>query len=212
MWRAERPRRSSPRADAIGLRFSARHPLILRRAKGPPRRIGDSSLTCPRAGTRGEALNLAWAAQQTPSLPLTRRESERSSGGWSGGHCGRRGAARNSKPPTPTSRKAKSDLPTRGRYEESRAPFSLSPCGRARLRFAKSVRGQRLCLMSGRGAMRHCLQRGLRHIRKQRAEPLGHGRMREDGLAHGRVRHPCQHRGLHHRHDLTRLRADHGEA
>ena len=41
MWRAERrPPRSARIADTIGLRFSARHPLILRRAEGPSRRVG----------------------------------------------------------------------------------------------------------------------------------------------------------------------------
>jgi hypothetical protein len=43
VWRAERrpPLFSKGRADTIGLRFSARHPLILRRAEGPSRRIDE---------------------------------------------------------------------------------------------------------------------------------------------------------------------------
>ena len=54
-WRAaRRPPRAQTRG-AIGLRFSARHPLILRRAEGPSRRMGEDSnpRALPRRGDDG---------------------------------------------------------------------------------------------------------------------------------------------------------------
>src|SRR5216683_7531425 len=50
-----------------------------------------------------------------------------------------------------------------------------------------------------------------RHVREEPAQALGHCRVREDRVAQSRVGHACQHRGLHHGHDFTSLRAKHRE-
>src|SRR5690349_12423541 len=56
------------------------------------------------------------------------------------------------------------------------------------------------------------LYRPRRHIRKERAEALGHGRMRDDGVAELRKWQARKHRGLHHGHDFAGLGANHREA
>jgi hypothetical protein len=49
------------------------------------------------------------------------------------------------------------------------------------------------------------------HIGEEAAEPLGHCRVRDDRVAQARVRHACQHRDLHHGHDLAGLSSEHRE-
>jgi len=54
MWRAERrPPRPATDADTTGLRFSARHPLILRKAEGRNRRLLGTITSQADAGRTG---------------------------------------------------------------------------------------------------------------------------------------------------------------
>src|SRR5271166_5587015 len=47
---------------------------------------------------------------------------------------------------------------------------------------------------------------------EQGIEPLGHGRVRENGVAENRIGQPAENGGLHRGHDLPGLGADHREA
>src|ERR1700736_2969421 len=51
-----------------------------------------------------------------------------------------------------------------------------------------------------------------RNVFKQRAEPLRHGRVRQNGVAEYLIREFCKDRGLHRSHDLAGLGTNHRKA